>query len=184
MGNEIAQFYKNQGANQVSLSKYGTRYPNTYNVQASQKDVPMFNDTGSTVQPTYQPQQTTGQYGPSRPTYEQGLSSAGTGLDESSGTKWLGSDGALAGIASGVTAASGLANAYLGYKNYNLAQDQFKYQKDLGNRNLINQASSYNTNLQNSADVGMSLAGATMSAADRDAYNAKIAGQKLSQTGV
>ena len=46
----------------------------------------------------------------------------------------------LAGIGMGIQGLSGLANAYMGYKNYLLAKDQFNYQKGLANRNLANQA--------------------------------------------
>lgn len=83
-------------------------------------------------------------------------------------------------IAKGVEAASGLANAYLGYKNYGLAKDQFGFTKALANRNIANQASEYNTGLQNAGEVGMSLAGNTMDPAARAARQAQLTSQKIS----
>jgi len=83
-------------------------------------------------------------------------------------------------IAKGVEAASGLANAYLGYKNYGLAKDQFGFTKAMANRNIANQASEYNTGLQNAGEVGMSLAGNTMDPNARAARQAQLDAQKIS----
>jgi len=83
-------------------------------------------------------------------------------------------------VAKGVEAASGLANAYLGYKNYGLAKDQFGFTKAMANRNIANQASEYNTGIQNAGEVGMSLAGNTMDPTARAARQAQLDAQKIS----
>lgn len=70
----------------------------------------------------------------------------------------LGSD-TWAGIGAGIQGLSGLANAYLGYKNYQLAQDQFKFQKGLANRNLANQAKIINNTYDNAAQVAAGMIG-------------------------
>ena len=83
-----------------------------------------------------------------------------------------GSSGGLASIgAIGSTAQglAGLANAYLGYKNYRLAKDQFGYEKALGNANLYNQGTLVNTQLDKGAEVGNALAGSTMTDAQKQA---------------
>ena len=65
----------------------------------------------------------------------------------------------LAGIAGGLQALSGLANAYMGYKNYGLAKDQFNFQKGLANRNLANQAKVINNAYDNAAQVAAGMIG-------------------------
>jgi hypothetical protein len=64
--------------------------------------------------------------------------------------------GAGAGILQGV---SGLANAYMGYKNYKLAKEQFGFQKGLANRNLANQAKVINNSYDNAAQVAAGMIG-------------------------
>ena len=65
----------------------------------------------------------------------------------------------LAGIGMGIQGLSGLANAYMGYKNYLLAKDQFNYQKGLANRNLANQAKVINNAYDNAAQVAAGMIG-------------------------
>lgn len=59
----------------------------------------------------------------------------------------------------GLQALSGLANAFLGYKNYKLAKQQFGFEKAAMNRNIANQAKVINNAYDNAAQVaaGMSL---------------------------
>ena len=59
----------------------------------------------------------------------------------------------------GLQALSGLANAFLGYKNYKLAKKQFGFEKAAMNRNIANQAKVINNAYDNAAQVaaGMSL---------------------------
>lgn len=64
----------------------------------------------------------------------------------------------------GVQALAGLANAYLGYKNYQLAKQQFGFQKGLANRNLANQAKIINNAYDNAAQVAAGMVGS------RDSY--------------
>jgi hypothetical protein len=93
------------------------------------------------------------------------------------GLGMLGGLGTTGGIAQGLGAVANLANAYLGYKNYGLAKDKFGFET---NRAIANQASEYNTGIQNAGEVGMGLAGNTMTANDRAMRQAQLEGQKIS----
>jgi hypothetical protein len=88
--------------------------------------------------------------------------------------------GDMGNYAQGLQALSGLANAYMGYKNYGLAKDMFGFEKAATNRNMANQASEYNTGIQNAGEVGMGLAGNTMDANARAARQAQLNSQKIS----
>lgn len=70
----------------------------------------------------------------------------------------------LAAIGMGIQGLSGLANAYMGYQNYQLAKDQFNYQKGLANRNLANQAKIINNTYDTAAQVAAGMIGG------RDSY--------------
>ena len=67
--------------------------------------------------------------------------------------------GTLGAVAGGVQALSGLANAFMGYKNYQMAKDQFGFQKGLANRNLFNQAKTINNTYNNAAQVAAGMVG-------------------------
>jgi len=71
--------------------------------------------------------------------------------------------------ASVVGATAGLANAYLGFKNYALAKKQYAFQKSVTNRNLANQATLINEQLDRRARVGNALAGNTLTADEKAA---------------
>ena len=68
----------------------------------------------------------------------------------------IGYIGAGAGVLQGL---GGLANAYTAYKGLQLAQDQFKYQKGLANRNLANQSKIINNSYDNAAQVAAGMIG-------------------------
>lgn len=68
---------------------------------------------------------------------------------------------------------SGLA-AYTGLQELGMAKDKFSFEKDLAKTNMANQASLINTELQNRADVGMALAGNTMTPEQRAAAQNKV----------
>ena len=68
----------------------------------------------------------------------------------------MGYIGAGAGVLQGL---SGLANAYMGHKNYKLAKKQFGFQKGLANRNLANQAKVINNTYDNAAQVAAGMIG-------------------------
>lgn len=70
--------------------------------------------------------------------------------------------------------------AYLAKKNYDLAKDQFGFEKAATNRNIANQASLVNRDIQNRGEVGLSLAGNTMNPEQRAARLAELESQKLS----
>ena len=67
--------------------------------------------------------------------------------------------GTLGAVAGGIQGLSGLAQAFVGMKNYELAQQQFKYQKGLANRNLANQAKIINNTYDNAAQVAAGMVG-------------------------
>ena len=62
-------------------------------------------------------------------------------------------------VTGGLQGLSGLAQAFVGMKNYELAQQQFKYQKGLANRNLANQAKIINSTYDNAAQVAAGMIG-------------------------
>ena len=68
----------------------------------------------------------------------------------------MGYIGAGADVLQGI---SGLASAYMGYKNYKLAKEQFGFQKGLANRNLANQAKVINNTYDNAAQVAAGMIG-------------------------
>ena len=80
----------------------------------------------------------------------------------------------LAGIAGGLQALSGLANAYIGYKNYGLAKDIFNYQQGLANRNLANQAKVINNTYNNAAQVAAGMIGGKDSSGNYGMTNTDI----------
>ena len=67
--------------------------------------------------------------------------------------------GTFGAVTSGLQGLSGLAQAFVGMKNYELAQQQFKYQKGLANRNLANQAKIINNTYDNAAQVAAGMIG-------------------------
>lgn len=73
-------------------------------------------------------------------------------------TSWLNNDNLKLGF-QGLQALSGLANAYTGFKNFQLAQDAFNYQKAYANRNLANQAKIINNTYDNAAQVAAGMLG-------------------------
>lgn len=59
----------------------------------------------------------------------------------------------------GLQTLTGLANAYLGYKNYKLAKDQFGFEKAAINRNIANQAKQINSAYDSSASIAAAMQG-------------------------
>lgn len=69
------------------------------------------------------------------------------------------SNDTLAGIGAIAQGLSGLAGAYNSFKNYQLAQKQFNFQKGLANRNLANQAKLINNTYDSAAQVAAGMIG-------------------------
>ncbi len=65
----------------------------------------------------------------------------------------------LGALSGGFQALGGLAGAYMGYKNYQMAKDQFKFQKGLANRNIANQAKTINNAYNNAGQVAAGMVG-------------------------
>lgn len=106
-------------------------------------------------------------------------------LKEGPGTgKYKGTMGAWNTGANVLGAVSGVAQAYLAYKNYELSKEKFSAEKAAMNANYTSQAMGYNTGLQNSSEVGLALGGSVMSPqqiAERKAYTNS---RKLSEKAI
>ena len=85
-------------------------------------------------------------------------------------TSWSGND-----IATGVNAATGLASALLGHKNYKLAKDTLSFNKAATNRDVANQGLAYNSALDMQTSNASALGGLSSaeSQARLDANKAK-----------
>lgn len=77
-----------------------------------------------------------------------------------------------------------LMNAQNAKKSLKLANEKFGFEKAAANRNVINQSKSYNEELGRRADVGLALAGNSLSDGQRQATLDKVAGQRLSETAI
>lgn len=86
-----------------------------------------------------------------------GILNKATGANN--GINWFGKNGIIPGLAMGLDALGGLANAYIGNKAYNLAKQQFGFQKALAQRNLANQAKIINNTYDNAAQVAAGMIG-------------------------
>lgn len=85
-----------------------------------------------------------------------------TPVTNNNGNTFLGLTGSTwQGIGAGLQGLSGLASAYMGLQNYNLAKQQFNFQKNLANRNLANQARVINNTYDNAAQVAAGMIGGT-----------------------
>lgn len=67
----------------------------------------------------------------------------------------------------GLQSAAGLFNAYNGYKQLGLAEDQFNFQRDYANTNLANQAAVTNADMEHRQRMRMESARITGDEADR-----------------
>ena len=74
----------------------------------------------------------------------------------------------------GLQALSGLANAFIGYKNYKLAKEQFGLEKAAMNRNIANQAKVINNAYDNAAQVAAGMIGARDSAGNYGMTNQEV----------
>lgn len=120
------------------------------------------------------------QYGPSQSPYSYPMSQ--DALDAGMGAPTAGSSFSdYAGLAqAGISLFNGINSYNLGKKNLSLAKDMFGFEKAATNRNMTNQATEYNTGVQNRGEVGMSLAGNTMDQGARDARQAQLNSYKIS----
>lgn len=80
-----------------------------------------------------------------------------TPAQKNSGFGW--NNQTLGTVFSGLNALTGLANAFMGYKAYGLAKDQFRFQKGLANRQLANQAKMINNAYDTAAQVAAGMRG-------------------------
>ena len=65
----------------------------------------------------------------------------------------------LSGVGNIMGGLSGLAGAYVGYKQLGLAEDQFDFTKDITNRNLFNQAQITNATMRDRQNARIGSAG-------------------------
>ena len=110
--------------------------------------------------------------------YQQGLAASNQPTQQG----WLGQGGYLQTGAQVVNALSGLAGAYTGIENLGLAKDKFAYEKGLSNVNLANQADLINQQRLNASNVGLALAGNTMTDAQKEATRAGITAGNVQRT--
>lgn len=115
-----------------------------------------------------------------------GLSNYGLGNigDSNSSINWLGRNGILDSATTGIQALSAGMNAWNGFQNMNLAKHQFAFEKAAANRNVANQGLAYNTELDRRRSVGLALAGNTLSAAAKKAYNAKTQSMQANTSAI
>jgi len=95
------------------------------------------------------------------------------------GTSWFGSNGYLSTGSQILGAATSAANAYLGYKNYGLAQDQFAFTKNAANRDIANEGQLINNDIVNANNVGLALAGNTLTPEQQAASRAAAENRKV-----
>jgi hypothetical protein len=100
-------------------------------------------------------------------------SAAQTGQHVANGGNMSWQQGLGYGLA-GLQALSGLANAFIGYKNYKLAKKQFGFEKDVMNRNIANQAKVINNTYDNAAQVAAGMIGARDSAGNYGMTNQEV----------
>lgn len=79
--------------------------------------------------------------------------------DPSQGNSWLGGQGILPVAFGGLQALGGLANAYTGLQQLQLARDQFDFSKNVANANLNNSVENYYNAIKNANRVGYALQG-------------------------
>jgi len=84
------------------------------------------------------------------------LSNYGGGGDTSTGIDW----GSLQGWGQLLGGLGEIGSAYMGYKNYGLAKDQFKFNKQFANRNIANQATVVNEQLAHKRGARIASGGA------------------------
>lgn len=94
----------------------------------------------------------------------------------------FGNSGLFGSVGGALQGLGALANAYTGYKNYQLAKDQFGFEKALAQTNLANQADLINEQRSKASDVGLALAGSSMSDADKQAARDKITAANVKGT--
>ena len=91
------------------------------------------------------------------------ITKAASGLNNSGWSKWFGNSGiintGLNGLATLGQIGAGIFSGIMADKNYALAKDMFDYQRNLGNRNLANQAKILNNTYDTAGVVGAGLAG-------------------------
>ena len=96
-----------------------------------------------------------------------------------SSTGWFGKGGYLDGISGAISAGSSLMDAYTGFQNLKLAKQQFGYEKGLGNRNVFNQGTLANNSMDNANNVGLALAGNTMTSGQKAASRKDTLGRHV-----
>jgi len=94
-------------------------------------------------------------------------------------TGWFGNGGYLSTGSQILGAATSAANAYLGYKNYGLAQDQFAFTKNAANRDIANEGKLINNDMVNANNVGLALAGNTLTPEQQAASRAAVENRKV-----
>jgi len=80
-------------------------------------------------------------------------------------------------------AAAGM-NAYTGYKALGLAKDEFAFKKNATNRDIANQGKLINNNIINSNNVGLALAGNTLTPEQQAASRAAAQSRQVNTSAI
>ena len=86
------------------------------------------------------------------------------------------------GIGSTLQGIGGLASSYLGYKQYGLAKDAFKFNKSLANRNLATQGQLINQQMLRDAEIGAKASG--LSDSEKEALIEKVKSKYVDTTPI
>lgn len=97
------------------------------------------------------------------------------------GFDYAGALGTFGSVAQGL---GSLANAYTGYKNYQLAEDQFGFEKAATNRNIANQGLMVNNAYDNANAVGLALGGGAMTPEQIAASNAATKAKHVNTSAI
>jgi len=103
-------------------------------------------------------------------------------FNKTNNSGWFGSGGYLSTGADVLKAGSSLLNAYTGMQQLGLAKDQFAAEQSAARTNLANQADLLNEGRANSTNVGLALAGGTMTDDQKNAARAATTAGNVSRT--
>ena len=105
-------------------------------------------------------------------------------LPKNNGTGWMGKGGYLDTGAGVVNALSAGLGAYTGLQQLGLAKKQFAFEKGLANRNILNQGILANNQMDNATNVGLALAGNTLTSGQKDLERSKTLGRHVNTSAI
>lgn len=132
----------------------------------------------------YQPIRAIPQNTPKSINYRPGTTQIGGGgntyqLNQNSSGNWVGKGGYLDTGAGVVNALSAGLGAYTGLQQLGLAKKQFGFEVANTNRNVFNQGTLANNAMDNATNVGLALAGNTLTGSQKASERKKTLGQHV-----